>query len=60
MCPPGLIVRDVVILYRAEKADFAGDGLIIYIDTDDAISQLPGSLSDIFHKAELRSPNSGL
>lgn len=57
VCPLGLLVRDVIIQSRAERkrgregerAGFAWDGLIIYIDTDDAISQLPGSLSDMFH-----------
>lgn len=55
VCPLGLLVRDVVILYRAERAAFARDGLIIYIDTDDAVSQLPGGLSDMLHTAELQT-----
>lgn len=46
-------MSDVVILYRAETAGFAYDGLIIYTDTDDGINQMPGSLSDMFHYAEL-------
>ncbi|CAB1460118.1 unnamed protein product [Pleuronectes platessa] len=52
------MLRDVLILDGAQEADFARDGLIIYIDTDDAISQLPGSLSDMFHQTELRWPTS--
>lgn len=43
--------------HSGQKAGFAWDGLISYIDTDDVISQLPGSLSDMFLEAELQTPN---
>lgn len=40
------------------RAGFTIDGLIIHIDTDDVISQLPGNLSSIFQWTGLQMLNS--
>lgn len=45
-------MRVAVSLHRTQRTSSDGDGLIIYTDTDDVVSQLPGSLSDMVHEAK--------